>query len=42
MTKQARTYVLIDRRILPAAVALAAWCPTMDLLALVTSDSQVY
>ena len=29
-------------RILPAAVALAAWCPTMDLLALVTSDSQVY
>ncbi len=29
-------------RILPAPVSLAAWCPTMDLLGLVTSDSQIF
>lgn len=28
-------------KVLPAPVELAVWCPTMDLLALVTSDSQI-
>ena len=28
-------------KMLPSTISLAAWCPTMDLLALVTSDSQV-
>ena len=28
-------------KILPAPVALCAWCPSMDLLAVVTADSQI-
>lgn len=39
--EEGETFALVANKQLPAKVALASWCPTMDLLAVFTVDKRL-